>query len=963
MNRMQADPTFRPLSRRGANPRPGSPSRPRPGSPPRPRPWRTAAAGVLVLALGAAFVPQPCIAAAGPVTADRVLVLGPLPLSPDDLPGGSVAAEPGATAATDTADTDGPAAFVIAWGDVQPVAEIASLRTLPAAGGHVAVAPGLLATWRAVNATDGKVPLDGGPGVYWTAVRLRQDRHAEVRITVTGASALYVDGELVASEQADDDGGTDDPPESSATVTGGRGLREVRVRTVVAGGAGTASLALAAAAVPEDGPAAGPADDDLELGWTTAPQRPFADIDAARELPAIGDVAIATDGRTVVRRLTRRQPTGEETRSSVEVLDAAGGILAADLGGPDARPLAFAPDGLSLLLRRRAPGGHDVGDDLLLWAVPRGPSRIVLEDEPGFAFARFSPDGRFLLVASSRGFETPEAKTDGPRRLQHPRQRITDFTPGTHLHLVDLESGLRRRLTLPGDWVLDDAVFLPDGERVVYGRTLPQAERPWFRTELRLLQLGSGADSLLATFTGGWEVRPQHFAPRPDGSAVAFLGPPGEVGGGRPERNVYQKQVWLLMLPEGRLVRITRDQPYAFESGNGLPGWDGKGRKLLVQADEGSRARVVALMESGGEWHAMPLETAGETVAGCALSPGGAAVAYVAGGPTSPPALYRQTMDDPPVLLEEPAAQARGRWLLASARDASFTGPGGETIEAWWYAPVGPFAPRHREARGGGGAGDGADDPGGARPGSNRAGAGTMPLVVYTYGGSVPSSRAFNTTHQFLAANGYAVLVVNPRGAGGYGEAFADVHAGDWGPAAAADVLAGVEAFLAEHPEVDRGRIGIYGGSYGGFITQYLVTATDVFAAAVSLYGISDLATYWGQGAWGWTYGDMALAGRTPWADPGYFVERSPLFRAQHVQTPLLLMHGDADANVTPGESAQLFTALAVQGKPVELVTFPGEGHGLGGTFENFVRHRTMLLEWFDRFLRDQPRAWEARWR
>jgi len=128
------------------------------------------------------------------------------------------------------------------------------------------------------------------------------------------------------------------------------------------------------------------------------------------------------------------------------------------------------------------------------------------------------------------------------------------------------------------------------------------------------------------------------------------------------------------------------------------------------------------------------------------------------------------------------------------------------------------------------------------------------------------------------------------------------------------------------------------------------------------MYGISDLATYWGQGAWGWTYGDMALGGVMPWSHPEEFVAKSPLFRAERVQTPLLLLHGLSDTNVTPGQSEELFTALSVQNKLVELVLFPGEDHGISGSFANRVAHRTMMLEWFDRFLRDLPEAWQARW-
>ncbi len=122
-------------------------------------------------------------------------------------------------------------------------------------------------------------------------------------------------------------------------------------------------------------------------------------------------------------------------------------------------------------------------------------------------------------------------------------------------------------------------------------------------------------------------------------------------------------------------------------------------------------------------------------------------------------------------------------------------------------------------------------------------------------------------------------------------------------------------------------------------MTEYLITTTDIYAAAVSMYGISDLATYWGQGAWGWTYGDMALAGATPWDDPQYFIDHSPLFHADKIHTPLLLLHGADDVNVKPGE-----------------------GHGISSSWDNRVEHRTMIREWFDFFCKEQPEAWTERW-
>jgi dipeptidyl aminopeptidase/acylaminoacyl peptidase len=397
----------------------------------------------------------------------------------------------------------------------------------------------------------------------------------------------------------------------------------------------------------------------------------------------------------------------------------------------------------------------------------------------------------------------------------------------------------------------------------------------------------------------------------------------------------------LLDLATGDYRRISGPETFAYEGTGNLPVWDAKGRFLWLEGQRGATTQIVTLSEEDGGWRTNGMTSLDRSVAAAALASRANVLVFTASSPVELPALFRQDLREAATVQAEPNADLPERWQIATVEDAGFTGPDGDAIEAWAY-PV----------------------PSGTQDAAVVSGpAGRVPLVVYYYGGSVPTTRGFNPTHQFLRANGYAVLVVNPRGAAGYGDAFADYHAGDWGPAAAADIIAGVEAYLRAHPEVDPARVGIYGGSYGGFLTEYLVSVTDMFAAAVSMYGISDLATYWGQGVWGWTYGDMALGGRSPWHDPDYFVAHSPLFRADNITTPLLLLHGESDTNVTTGESRQLFTALSLQGTPVELVTFPGEEHGISGTWENRVAHRTMMLEWFDSHLRDEPEAWRHRWR
>jgi dipeptidyl aminopeptidase/acylaminoacyl peptidase len=857
-----------------------------------------------------------------PVFVPEALLLGPLPLPP------------------------APAAAPMLQGEIEPVAEIDPRAPFPVAGAEISLSPDRPLSWRRASAA----PADSGgtpvflldrPGVYWLAARLRAARWTEVgcRVTGEGSLTLYLDGIQAAQRTGPSADGAEGALESETGVA--RGLHTLLLRIEAmrpeqgadAGPGGQAaawtpsSIAISAAATP-----------DADLAWSLARARPPAEFDLSRRIASFGDLAVAPEGKLFARRLSRRDPVGEGRRQTVNVFDRTGRLVAEEVGGDGARPLAFAPDWRRLLLSLPATEGRD----LALWNVQDRRLQFVLRGEPAPGLVRFSPDGRYLLLSSTRGTTEEGGEATSPRRVVALREKLPDWDDRFHLYLIEIATGARRRLTSPGDQVLDDAVFLPGGRRIVYGRTLPQPERPWFHTELRLLDLASGQDTLVADFTAGWEVRPQHFAPSPDGRRLAFLGPPDQVGGGRPEHNVYNKQVWLLELATGRLERITRDQPYAFAGGPQIPGWR-DADKLIVLIQSGARRRLAVLSPAENGWSAEPLPPDQETCQAAALSPDGRAVLAVLSAPAVPPYLVAWELPAGEMrVLERPNAPLTERWTLAEPRDAGFTGPGGQRIEAWSYAPTFPEANRVSLT----GQGNG----------------GVTPLILYYYGGVSPTARGFNFTHQWLAANGYAVLVINPRGAFGYGESFADVHVRDWGPQATGDLLAGLDAFLAAHAEVDSQRIGIYGGSYGGFVTEYLVSTTDRFAAAVAMYGISDLATYWGQGAWGWTYGDMSLGGATPWSAPDLFTLRSPLFRADRITTPLLLLHGLADVNVTPGESRQLFTALASQDRPVELVLFPEEGHGLSGTFAARIGHRTMMLEWFDRFLRDQPEAWHSRW-
>ena len=235
------------------------------------------------------------------------------------------------------------------------------------------------------------------------------------------------------------------------------------------------------------------------------------------------------------------------------------------------------------------------------------------------------------------------------------------------------------------------------------------------------------------------------------------------------------------------------------------------------------------------------------------------------------------------------------------------------------------------------------------------------PMIVYYYGGTSPTNRALEMRYSMhmYAALGYVVYTLNPSGTTGFGQEFAARHVNAWGLKTADEIIQGTKLFCKEHSFVNEKKIGCIGASYGGFMTQYLQTRTDIFAAAISHAGISALSSYWGEGYWGYGYCSVANAGTYPWNAPEFFTKQSPLFNADKINTPLLLLHGNADTNVPIGESIQMFAALKILGKTVEFVQVDGENHGIVG-YQKRIGWQNTIYAWFAKWLKDEPEWWKA---
>lgn len=235
------------------------------------------------------------------------------------------------------------------------------------------------------------------------------------------------------------------------------------------------------------------------------------------------------------------------------------------------------------------------------------------------------------------------------------------------------------------------------------------------------------------------------------------------------------------------------------------------------------------------------------------------------------------------------------------------------------------------------------------------------PALVYYYGGTSPVTRGFTGRYPFnyWAANGYVVYVVQPTGATGFGQEFSAKHVNAWGEHTAEDIMQGTQAFLNAYPFVDSKKVGNLGASYGGFMTMLLATKTDMFSASIAHAGISNITSYWGQGWWGYLYSGEASKNSFPWNNSALYSQQSPVFHADKVKTPLLLIHGDADTNVPKGESHNMYTALKLLNQDVELVEYKGADHQIITREQRFHWWNTMLA-YFDAKLKDQPQWWNS---
>jgi len=227
-----------------------------------------------------------------------------------------------------------------------------------------------------------------------------------------------------------------------------------------------------------------------------------------------------------------------------------------------------------------------------------------------------------------------------------------------------------------------------------------------------------------------------------------------------------------------------------------------------------------------------------------------------------------------------------------------------------------------------------------------------VPLILSIHGGPHGmSSPGFRFDSQLYAHHGFAVLYTNPRGSDGYGQQFKDVIVEDWGEKPMADLMMFVD-YVIDKGIADPVKLAVTGGSYGGYMTNWIITHSHRFAAAVSVAGLYNMTSFWGTTDEQF-FVEKEMAGM-PWTKREVYIKNSPIWYSDQLKTPTMVIHGNDDWRVRPEQGEQLFTALQKMGVPSVYANFPGEQHGIRGK-ANRTLYNQLMLEWFEHWLMGKP--------
>lgn len=649
----------------------------------------------------------------------------------------------------------------------------------------------------------------------------------------------------------------------------------------------------------------------------------ISDINANRRFYTIYDVLHATrfsgvslspDGKYVIygKRFTRQ---GGQTSSTTYVRELSSGRIVDERSGG----LTWMPRTNKYYYVRTL---SDRSREIVAVDPATRQSSVIAQNVPEGRFV-MSPTEDYLLVYTS---ENGPAEDRGVYEVIEPEDRQPGWRTRQNLALFDMKTGLQTPLTFGHHsvWASDIST---DGKKMLLMTSESRlTARPTTLSTLMLLDVPTmELDTLVAR--DGF-ISSARFSP--DATEIVISGSPECLNGiGKNVRegqtpSMIDQQLYIMTLADKKVRPATKNfnpcvQDFAWSKADG---------HIYFNAEDKDCINLFRLNPKNGAISRINLPE--EMVNSFDVADDARRLAFYGQSASNSDRLYTlDTKNMKTTLVEDLSAETLRDVALGECRSWNYINHKGDTICCRYYLPP------HFD------------------------GQTKLPMIVNYYGGCSPTSRNFESRypHHAYAALGYAVLVINPSGATGFGQEFSARHVNTAGEGVAEDIIGATRQFCKEHSYINDKKIGCIGASYGGFMTMYLQTVTDLFAAAISHAGISDHTSYWGEGYWGYSYSEVSMANSYPWANKKLFVDQSPLFNADKVHTPLLFLHGASDNNVPVGESIQMYTALKLLGRETAMVLVADQDHHITD-YTKRLRWQNTIYAWFAKWLKDDASWW-----